>query len=155
MDTWKGVGVRTSHGGVMGLLMRCTKMHQNAPKCTKMVSIALQSKVFWISPKWLMWSISGVNGHLEGCRSQSKSWRGYGVAHEVHQNAPKKWITLVTQDKFEILCSVMLWWQFWCILVHFGAPHVQPHNPSMTCSDSYTLPSVHLLQKWITLVTQD
>ena len=44
---------------------------------------------------------------------------------------------------------------FWCILVHFGAPHVQPHGPSMTCSDSSALPNVHLLQKWITLVTQD
>ena len=39
---------------------------------------------------------------------------------------------------------------YWCILVHFVAPHTQPHDPSMTCSDSSTLPSVHLLQFWIT-----
>ena len=32
----------------------------------------------------------------------------------------QKWITLVTQDKFEMLCSVMVQWPFWCILVHFG-----------------------------------
>ena len=43
----------------------------------------------------------------------------------------------------------------WCILVHFGIPHVRPHDPSMTSSDSYPLPIVHLLQKWITLVIQD
>ena len=49
----------------------------------------------------------------------------------------------------------MLWWSFWCILVHFGAHHVQPHDPSMTCSDSYPLSSVHLILKWIILVTQD
>ena len=24
----------------------------------------------------------------------------------------------------------MIWWPFWSILVHFGAPHGQPHNPS-------------------------
>ena len=54
-----------------------------------MVTIASQSKVFRICPEWLMWSMSGVNGHLEGRRSQSKSWRGRGVAHEAHQNAPK------------------------------------------------------------------
>ena len=32
---------------------------------------------------------------------------------------------------------------------------MQPHGPCMTCSDSSALPNVHLLQKWITLVTQD
>ena len=41
------------------------------------------------------------------------------------------------------------------ILVRFGAPHVQPHDPSMAWSDSYPLLSVHLIQKWITFVTQD
>ena len=41
------------------------------------------------------------------------------------------------------------------ILVHFCLHPVQPHDPAMTCTDSSTLPSVHLLQKWIVLVTQD
>ena len=44
---------------------------------------------------------------------------------------------------------------FWSILVHFGAQHVQPHDPTMTCIYSCTLPSVHLLQKWFILVTLD
>ena len=43
----------------------------------------------------------------------------------------------------------------WSILVHFSATHVQPHNPSMTCTDFYPLSSVHLIQKKIILVTQD
>ena len=30
----------------------------------------------------------------------------------------QKWIILVTQDKFVILCSLMVQWPFWCILVH-------------------------------------
>ena len=45
--------------------------------------------------------------------------------------------------------------QFLCVLVHFGAPHGQPHDPSMTCSESPSLSSVHLFQKWITSVTQN
>ena len=59
-----------------------------------------------------------------------------------------------------LLCHAMVtilvqFGAFWCILVHFGAPHEWPHDPFMTCSDSYTLSSVHLFKKWITLVTQD
>ena len=59
---------------------------------------------------------------------------------------------LVTQDRFEtlLLCHAMM-----TILVHFGAPHGRPHDPSMTGSDSSPLSSVHLTQKWIMLVTQD
>ena len=59
---------------------------------------------------------------------------------------------LVTQDRFEtlLLCHAMK-----TILVHFGAPHGRPHDPSMTGSDSSPLSSVHLTQKWIMLVTQD
>ena len=45
--------------------------------------------------------------------------------------------------------------QFWSILVLFGAPHGWPHHPFMTCSDSFSLSCVHLIQKWIILVTQD
>ena len=67
----------------------------------------------------------------------------------------QKLITLITQDNFETLCYLLLWLAFWCTLVHFGAPHVRPHNPFITCSDSYTPPGVHLIQKWIILVTQD
>ena len=49
----------------------------------------------------------------------------------------------------------MLWCPFWAILGHFGAPHGQPHHPSMTGSDSYPLLSVHLTQEWIMIVTRD
>ena len=45
--------------------------------------------------------------------------------------------------------------QFWSNLVNFGAPHGWPHHPSTTGSDSNSLLSVHLIQKWIILVTQD
>ena len=86
MDTWKGIGVYTSHGGVMGSHMRCTKMHQNEPKWSPYHD---RAKVFWICLEWLIWSSSGLNGHLKGDRSLHKSWRGHGVTHEMHQNAPK------------------------------------------------------------------
>ena len=89
MDTWKGIGLRICPGGVMGLHMRCTKRHQNWSKCTKVVSIAWQSKLFRFCHEWLMWSIFGLNGHLEVDRSPSKSCKGHGVALEVHQNEPK------------------------------------------------------------------
>ena len=45
--------------------------------------------------------------------------------------------------------------QFWSILVHFGASHGRPCNPSMTVSDSYPLLCVHLIQKLIIFVTED
>ena len=175
MDTWKGIGVRKSHEGVMGSHMGCTKMNQNGhhimteQKCFEFVLSDLndrfsglnghlkgdrsqykswrghrvthkmhqnapkwspyhdRAKVFRICAEWLIWSFSGLNGHLKGDRSQYKPWRGHGFTHEVHQNAP----------------------QFWSILVHFGAIHVWPHDPSMTCPDSYPLSSVHLIQKKI------
>ena len=47
----------------------------------------------------------------------------------VHPN--QKWIIIVTQDKFKTHCSAMLWWTFWCILVHFGDLNGQPHGPSV------------------------
>ena len=73
------------HGGVLG----SHKRHQKWPKCTKVVTIAWQSKVFRICPKWQIWSIFGLSGDLKEDMSQRKSWRGYGVAHEVHQNTSK------------------------------------------------------------------
>ena len=65
---------------------------------------------------------------------------------------------LVTAGKFKTFWSVLQWWPFgvyrW-ILVDFGAPQVRPHYPFITCSDSCPLSSVHLIQKWEILVTQD
>ena len=40
-------------------------------------------------------------------------------------------------------------------LAHFGAPHVQPHDASMTGSDLYPVSSVCLIQKRTIFVTQD
>ena len=59
---------------------------------------------------------------------------------------------LVTQDRFKtlLLCHAMV-----TTLVHLGALHGRPHDPSMTVSDYCSLTSVHLTQKWIMLVTQD
>ena len=59
----------------------------------------------------------------------SMTWSNFYPLLSVH--FIRKWIILVTQDKFKTLCSDMLWRPFRCILVHFGAPHVQPHD-SMT-----------------------
>ena len=73
--------------------MRCTKMHQNCSEWTKMDSIAWQSKLFQICSEWLTWSFSRLDGYLKGEKSQKKSWRGHGVAYEVHQNAPK-WVKI-------------------------------------------------------------
>ena len=88
---------------VMGSHIRCTKMHQNAPKCPKR---SWRSKVFWIGSEWLMWSFSGVNGHLKGDRNQRKSWRSHGVAHEVHQHIAKctKMVTMPWQSQVFWIC---------------------------------------------------
>ena len=120
--------------------------HQNGPKWTKMITISGQSKstsnLSWVTYMIFIW----LNDTWKGIEVR----RSYGGGHGI-----QKWIILVTQNKFEKLCSVMLWRPFWCILVHFGAPHVWPHDPFMTFPDSYPLSSVHLIQNEIILVTQD
>ena len=72
-------------------------MNQNGPKW----SPSWLSELFWIFPEWLMWSFSILDGHFKGYRSQYKSWRGHGVAHEGQQNAPKltKIVTISLQSK--------------------------------------------------------
>ena len=109
MDTWKGKWVRASHIGVTGLHMRCTIMHQNAPNCIKIVSTAWQSFVFWICPEWLILPISGLNGHLKEDRRPSKSWRGHGDAHDVHQNAPKCTKMAWQSNEFWIYPEWLIW----------------------------------------------
>ena len=80
-------------------------------KCTKTVTISWQSKLFWICPKWLKWSFSGLDGHLKGDMSQIKSWRGLGVAHEVNQNAPK-W-TKMDQNGHHGMFQICPEWLIW------------------------------------------
>ena len=89
-----------------------------------MVTAPWLGKIFRICPAWLMRSISGVNGHLKGQMSQSKSYRGHGVAHEVHHNAPK--CTKLHQNCFHSmteLCVLNLSWvtnviYFWIKKTH-------------------------------------
>ena len=104
--------------GVVGLPIRCTKMDQNGPKWSPYHD---SSKVFRICPEWLIWSFSGLNGHLKGDKSQYKSWRGHGVAHEVHQNGPKrtkidqngpKWSPYHDRAKVSWICLEWLIWSF-------------------------------------------
>ena len=90
-ESWRGLRVAQN-------------VQQNATKFTKMhkkVTVPWRSKVFWICPQWLMWVISGVNGHWKGDSSQSKSWRSHGVAREVHQNVAKctKMVTMPWQSQ--------------------------------------------------------
>ena len=94
MDTWRGIGVRTSHGGVVGTPMRCTKMDQNWPKLIQMVTTARTSKSALNSFSVTSGSISGLNNHLKGDRSQKRPWRGGGVTHD--KNRPKQ--TIMNQN---------------------------------------------------------
>ena len=58
-------------------------------------------------------------------------------------NAPK-WTNM---KHFGLSCYGNHFGPFWSILLHFGAPPVQPHDPFTTCLDYYALLSVHLIQK--------
>ena len=83
--SWRGHGIAYE---VQQNATKCTKMDQKRSPCHNR---AWQSKV-WICPECLIWSISGVYGHLKGDRSHSKSWRSPWVAHEItkmHQNSPQ------------------------------------------------------------------
>ena len=73
---WRGYGV--AHG-----------VHQNAPKCTEMVTMHHSMTEQSVSNLSRVTYIFEINGHLKEARSQSMSWRGHGVAFEVHQNEPK------------------------------------------------------------------
>ena len=158
MDTWKWTGVQASHVRVLGLHLRCTKMNQNAPIYTLKVTIARQTKKFWICPQWLIWLCTWGALKQETvfwCSSCTTPW----LLHD--------FLWLLSPFKCPLnqkIGNSNHSGQFWntllslamvSILVHFGAPHVQPQNPFKTCSDSYTPPGVHLIQEWIILVTQD
>ena len=59
-----------------------------------------------------------------------------------------------------LLCHALPWYSdlfgpFWCILLHFVAPHTHCHDPFMTCSDYYPLSRANQTKKKIMLVTQD
>ena len=119
--------------------LKCTKMHQNG--CPSMTEQSILN-----FPECLISSISRPHDPSMICSD-------FYPLYSIH--LIKKWIILVTQDQFKTHGSVKLWWPFWCILVHFSAPHVWPYDPSLTYSDSFALSSVHLSQKLITLVSQD
>ena len=146
-------------------------VHQNAPKCTEMVTMHHSMTEQSVSNLSRVTYIFEINGHLKEARSQSMSWRGHRVALEVHQNEPKctKKVTYARRKKKFRICpqwlictwgspkqetvtEKVLWIKY---MVHFGAAHALPHEPSTICSDFYTLPDVHFIQKWIILVTQD
>ena len=71
---------------------------------------------------WSFWSILVYFGAF-WCTSCATSW----FLHDLFRllcpfeclSNPE--IDHISQDKFETLCSVMLWWPLWSILVNFGA----------------------------------
>ena len=76
---------------------------QNAPKLTKIVTIALQSKLFWINPKWLKRSVSGLEGHMIWVRASyggviGHTWGALKCA-KMHQNGPK-WTKIVHNGQY-------------------------------------------------------
>ena len=145
----------------MGLHMGCTKMYQYAPKRSPLQDRP-KSFEFVFSDEYSFAQEVHQNNKLSQRRSLqyntiSKAMVYFGAAHTLPHYPSmicsdfdpllsvrliQKLITLITQDNFETLCYLLLWWAFWCTLVHFGAPHGFPHDPSITCSDSYPLTNV-------------
>ena len=120
-----------------------------------MVAIAWQSKLFQIYSKWLIWSFSGLDRHLKGDMSPIKSWKGHGVACEMHQNAPKM-VTIALQHIEMTNFSSIVWVStlvhfggFWCFFAHLMC------DPTTPCTESYSLLSVQEIKKEIILVSQD
>ena len=149
--------------GVMGLPMRCTKMDQNGPKWSPYHD---RAKVFQICPEWLIWSHSGLNGHLKEDRSQEKSWRGHGVTHGVHQNGPNctNVVTLVWQCKSVLNLSWVTYMIFIWIKWHLkgdrsqdkswrghGVTHeIHQNAPKWTKMDQNWCILVHLMCDYMT-----
>ena len=147
MDTWKGLGVRTSHGGVVGSPMMFAKTDQNRPSWTKTVTIAWPSKsilnLSWIIDMTLPWTLCATPRPLYDCFWLLSLFK-FPFNPEIQK------------FKILLLCYASDYFgSWWSILVHFGAYHGWPHHPSMTGSDSYPLSKAHLIQKWVILVTHD
>ena len=87
--------------------------------------------------------------------SPIKSWKGHGVAREMHQNATKM-VTIALQHIEVTNFSSVVWastlvhfgW-FWCFFAHLMC------DPTTPCTKSYSLLCVQEIKKKITLVTQD
>ena len=148
------IWVRASYGGVIGHTwgaLKCAKMHQNGPKWTKIVH---NGQYIMSEQKCFEFVLSNLSDLF---MDNKKPWKGIGVstthggAMELHMRCTimhlsQKKIILVTWEKFKTVYSVMLWWPFWSIFIHFGAfwcasYHVQPHNPSMTSISPFKCPS--------------
>ena len=109
------------------------------------------SNLFWVT----MWSFSGLDGNLKGDMSLIKSWKGHGVAREMHQNATKM-VTIALQHIEVTNFSSVVWAStlvhfglFWCFFAHLMC------DPTIPCTESYSLLSVQEIKKKITLVSQD
>ena len=126
----------------MGLHLRCMKMNQNAPRCTKKVNIARQTKKFWICPQWVIWLCTWGSPKQETftekvltiqyifksdgafwCSSCTTPWPT--ICSDFYPLLSvcliQKLIIFFTKDNFQTLCSLLQWWAFWCTLVHIGA----------------------------------
>ena len=118
---------------------------QNTLLCHAMVTILVHVSPFWCILVHIM------------CNPMTPQW--LALTHllfqvSIYSRNSSYWSLRTNLKQFALSCYGHHFSALWCTLVHFGEPHVQPHDPLMTCSDSYTLSSVHLFQKWITLVTQ-
>ena len=134
MDTWKGIGVSTSHGGVIGSHIRCTKMHQNVSKRTK---IDQNCGAFWCTSCVNPWPLHGLYWLLSPFKSPFYPEKDH-ISHsgQIRNTFALSWYS----EHFGPF------WSIWYIFVHFGAPHVWPRESSMACTDSYRLSSVNLIQ---------
>ena len=134
MDTWKQIGVGASHGGVMGLHMRCTKSHQNTPKCTishsgqtrdtlfchAMVTILVHFDAFWcilvhlmcnpLTPPWLALTPLPLQVSIHSRNGSYQSLR---------TNSNHSALTCYVQH-------FSAFWCFWCILVHLMCNPMTP-----------------------------
>ena len=128
MDTWKGIGVSTSHGGVIGSHIRCTKMHQNVSKRTK---IDQNCGAFWCTSCVNPWPLHGLYWLLSPFKSPFYPEKDH-ISHsgQIRNTFALSWYS----EHFG------LFWSIWYIFVHFGAPHVWPHDPSMTYTDLTPIP---------------
>ena len=149
--------VRTSHEGVVVLHMRYTIAHYYIGVMN--LNYELSSCATWwllhkLGSRWVNEQVSEIQNTLL-YHDLMTILVHFGAFWCILVNSMHNPMTppLITMTKFKILCSVMVQWPFcafWCILMHFGAPNVWPHDSSMTCSDCYPILSVHLLQQWIT-----
>ena len=112
----------------MGSHMKCTKMHHNFGPFW---SILVHFGAFWCISCVTLWPLHDLYWLLSPFKCPFNPEKDHiGHSGQIRNTFALSWYS----EHFGPF------WSIWYIFVHFGAPHVWPHDPSMTYTDLTPIP---------------